>query len=147
VAAVASWLTQLLIDHLLAPALWQAAATTNAFDLQLSVVLWGCAVGAEGSEFFSQKDVAASLAAELTAAGGIISATDLATAAPAVREPLKVQVSVRLRVELCMLYRQQRSLCAILVHCSGMLFFGNVVLMHQHVQASMKPQFWPLYYC
>lgn len=97
-AAVASWLTQLLIDRLLAPVLWQAAATANAFDLQLAVVLWVCAVGAEGSEFFSKKDVATSLAAELTAAGGIISATDLASAAPAVREPLKVQVSVQRRV-------------------------------------------------
>eukprot|EP00775_Hariotina_reticulata_P002395 gene2395-2699_t len=49
-------------------------------------------IGVVGPGFFSQKDVATSLAAELAAGGGIISANDLATAAPAVREPLQVQL-------------------------------------------------------
>lgn len=81
------------------------------------LVLWAAAVGVVGPGFFSQKDVATALAAELGAGGGIISANDLATAAPAVREPLQVQVKDDGLCWFSMHSFQWRTQCAVFV-CS-----------------------------
>lgn len=50
-------------------------------------------VAAEGPGYLNKPAVAAAMAGELAAGGGIISATDFATASAAVREPLTAEVS------------------------------------------------------
>ncbi|KAF8065580.1 GGT2 [Scenedesmus sp. PABB004] len=49
-------------------------------------------IAAEGPAYLNRPDVAAAMAAEIAAAGGIVSAADLQAAKPAVREPLRVTV-------------------------------------------------------
>eukprot|EP00879_Flechtneria_rotunda_P013855 GHRR01014471.1.p1 GENE.GHRR01014471.1~~GHRR01014471.1.p1 ORF type:complete len:716 (+),score=228.03 GHRR01014471.1:397-2544(+) len=49
-------------------------------------------IAEKGPGYLSSPSIAAAMAAELSAAGGIISPLDLETAAPAIREPLRVEL-------------------------------------------------------